>query len=1459
MSTPTSSPPTVGHARWWLSAILAVALALALIPPAAAAPDDGASLEPEAIHPDLLAAVETAATHGETIQALLVSRDQADVARLAGDRGAVVTALQRVAAASERQLETELALHGLDTEVRIVNWFWIQNMGLVEFEASPERVQALAGLRGVERVVPNFEVTLIEPERTEPELGTAIVDDRTWGVDRIEAHRVHGELGIVGSGVRVATLDTGVDITHPDLAGKLVTDDPADPAYPGGWMEFDGSGNLVSSNPHDSAYHGTHVAGTIHGGNASGVQVGVAPGADMMHGLVIPGGGGSFAQVAAGMQWAVAPTDAAGNPAGQPADVVNMSLGGNGFFDEMIAPTVNMRAAGTFPAFAIGNNCGAAGTASPGNVYDAVAVGATDIGDSIASFSCGGVVQRSSWGNPPDHWPTSYVKPDISAPGVNTWSTMPGGGYSYLSGTSMATPHTAGTVALMREAAPELGIDELFDQLAATAFFDDRHGPDRPNTRFGEGRINAFDATEPIAIDSGITGTVLDAATGDPIAGATVTNLTTGSSTTAGADGSYTVRAEPGTYDLQADAFGYEPTTVTGIEVVAETFTVQDLALEVSPAGTITGTVTFAESGTGVPGATITLVGTSLSTTTGPSGTYTFAEVPVGTYEVAVSAVGFPTPPTQTVTVEEGETATADFVLEAPPQLVGVMGDYNGTIADFLAEHGIASEPVGWSDDPTGYATLIVNRPGAPGEAAFQDFLAATDAAGTGLVMLDTWSTSGNGVWLLHSYLGNPAERGTGFSSTIPELYYEVTGEHPVLDGFEVGDHVTFDATTNFKDHAWFGGYEGDGREVIADAARSDTGVVGNGIGVQQRDNNRHVLLSMHAASLYVNPTQWHPDAAQVFLNAIDWVTPDRDEDYPLFVVSDLTVDPDVVLAGEPVDVGVTVTNVGTAAGEHAVTLRVDGAVEDTTTVTLAPGASTAVSWTVTRQELGTYTVSVAHLSDTFRVRAPVVELSVHTVDGPGMTPEPMAGATVELLHGDELLGVGTTDADGLLAFEAPAGDATYTVIARRAATDDHDHAYLLTRPHRVDDDTSIEMRPRTLGESEVSDGYAWNFSALVDLQVDAVAGSHEAWTYVRSGLTGPYGFAYAPGPLVTTVGDADGFEAVNVHAVTALERDWWYASEIITGLDWRDPVRYEHTFGGDATATLDASFTDGTEFAATWSVGDAYGHPFAAMLRTDLRPFADVPEVLELEDVVSTLRGEAPHAAEVILRLFAPGGEPVHAGGVSWDERTVVRDLADLVDEVVAGTYTLSVEIASGPYSGTVTADAELIAAVPTRTLSADTIALGDTFTAEITFVVTGPGTVSVTEAIAPAGQAEGEAIGNGWPVTAWEASADATYDGNGTWTFADGAVQPGDTVTLTYTAMSPLNITTPSTWALSGSVQLGDAVEAIAGDDELTVVAATGGDRPGNGNPGNGGGGGGNGGGDGDGGGPGNGRGGR
>ncbi|SNS76708.1 WD40-like Beta Propeller Repeat [Streptosporangium subroseum] len=550
---------------------------------------------------------------------------------------------------------------------QVVNTFWLKNMVLVRVK--PATMDALAALPMVDRVIPNFELKAPPTPPASPvaSLRAAKAGASTWGVEKIGADRVQKERGLTGDGVRVAILDTGIDISHPDLTGKLVTDDASDPSHPGGWIEFSAEGKPVFSSPHDSAFHGTHVAGTVAGGNASGTQIGVAPGAELMAGLVIPGGSGSIAQIIAGMQWAVAPYAADGSPAGKPANVVSMSLGGEGYTDELIEPVRNLRLAGAFPAFAIGNDCLPGESSSPGNVYEAVAVGATNPDDSVPDFSCGGVVTRKDWFDAPAEWPDSYVVPDVSAPGTEILSSVPGGEYGTLDGTSMATPHVSGTVALMLQARPDLSVDEALTILEGTSFFDKRYG-ERPNTRYGAGRIDAYAAVAEAALKSGIRGTVTDDKTRKPLAGVTVTLTSTGRTFQTDEQGRFEIRIGAGTYDLKLARFGYRSES-TRVRVTADRFSDVRLALEQTRWGKLSGKVAYGPTGSTVPGATVTVLGVPdhLTATTDINGDYAIDDVPEGTYQAVASAVGVSTSDPQQVAVNGKKTnGKADFALPRP-------------------------------------------------------------------------------------------------------------------------------------------------------------------------------------------------------------------------------------------------------------------------------------------------------------------------------------------------------------------------------------------------------------------------------------------------------------------------------------------------------------------------------------------------------------------------------------------------------------------------------------------------------------------------------------------------------------------------------------------------------------------------------------------------------------------------
>ena len=304
----------------------------------------------------------------------------------------------------------------------------------------------------------------------------------TWGLQASGALAVWGAYQTQGSGVRVAVLDTGVDATHPDLIGKVAE-----------FAEFDSSGAQIGNQPRDSHVHGTHVCGTVAGGNNSGPWIGVAPDAELIVGLVLDGNnGGSDAQVLAGMDWAI----------NRKAQVINMSLGGLSL-NPIVQNTyhqaiVNALLLGIPVVTAIGND-GHQTTGLPGADLFAFSVGATDSRDDVAGFSGGRTqVLQSSPFIDPAALPLPYSKPEISAPGVEVLSCVPKGKYDAFNGTSMATPHVAGCIALLLSATN--GLNQIPPEQRAFLIQDllngsvERRGESGQDHRYGFGRVDILNA-----------------------------------------------------------------------------------------------------------------------------------------------------------------------------------------------------------------------------------------------------------------------------------------------------------------------------------------------------------------------------------------------------------------------------------------------------------------------------------------------------------------------------------------------------------------------------------------------------------------------------------------------------------------------------------------------------------------------------------------------------------------------------------------------------------------------------------------------------------------------------------------------------------------------------------------------------------------------------------------------------
>ncbi|MER7333849.1 MULTISPECIES: S8 family serine peptidase [unclassified Micromonospora] len=253
--------------------------------------------------------------------------------------------------------------------------------------------------------------------------------------------------GYDGTGVKVAVLDTGADLNHPDLAGKITESRSFVP----GESVDDGHG------------HGTHVAATIAGTGAAsgGRHKGVAPGAQLLVGKVLADeGGGAESWIIAGMDWA----------AHSGAKVVSMSLGGvAGEGVDPMAEAVDQLTAETGVLFTIasGNSGpGATTVGSPGIAASALTVGAVNRADAVTSFSSRGPLASGA------------LKPEITAPGAGIVAARAAGTsmgtpvddhYTAASGTSMATPHVAGAAAILAQQHPDWTPARLKSQLVSTA------------------------------------------------------------------------------------------------------------------------------------------------------------------------------------------------------------------------------------------------------------------------------------------------------------------------------------------------------------------------------------------------------------------------------------------------------------------------------------------------------------------------------------------------------------------------------------------------------------------------------------------------------------------------------------------------------------------------------------------------------------------------------------------------------------------------------------------------------------------------------------------------------------------------------------------------------------------------------------------------------------------------------
>ncbi|HET6445820.1 MAG TPA: S8 family serine peptidase [candidate division Zixibacteria bacterium] len=551
---------------------------------------------------------------------------------------AVVNELKEVAAGSQSRLIQQLERLVGTGDIISYRVLWIANA--VQVTGRVSTIPGLSTEPGIERIVLDTPRLLLEDDNPTE---SAPPDDLTWGVEKVRARHVWDGLGIDGTGVTVAIMDSGVDWLHPALVENYRGyNGVANPVHLGNW--FDVLEGTVE--PFDPRGHGTHVAGTAVGKEG----IGVAPGAQWIAVRVLDqNGSGTVGNIHAGFQWLLAP---AGDPSLSP-DIVNNSWGSPSNIPDFLPDVRALQTAGIIPLFAAGNSGPSEGTIhTPAGYPDTFSVGASDDIDSVAWFSSRG---PSSISTDP--------KPALVAPGTYVLSAMPGGGYSYRDGTSMATPHVAGVFALMLSADDTLNETQITPILTATATVIDLPTPSNSS---GWGRIDAFRALAGEVTAGRLKGQVLD--DGQPLPNATILIKTPiGSLLDFSTDetGRYEIPIQPALYDVSVSEFGYDEFELRNVAVTADQITVLNIDLISKPGGTVYGTID--ESVTGTPlQASIQVLDTPISTTSDEQGHYVIS-LTVGTYDLQVTSLGhhFRTAP---VHIVSGKDVQQNFTLSPAPR-----------------------------------------------------------------------------------------------------------------------------------------------------------------------------------------------------------------------------------------------------------------------------------------------------------------------------------------------------------------------------------------------------------------------------------------------------------------------------------------------------------------------------------------------------------------------------------------------------------------------------------------------------------------------------------------------------------------------------------------------------------------------------------------------------------------------
>jgi subtilisin family serine protease len=597
---------------------------------AACAAEPGAQPEVQA-----RAAALAGPSHADVVWVLMKDQANLEQARSISDwaaRGAAVRAAL-LATASDKQQAIQRYLVSRSVKYEP---FWIVNALRVRADAAT--IEQLRSRPDVAGVSAEQVYSIPEPQPSAAANGSVGL---TWGLSSIRAPEAWQSSGSHGEGIVIGSIDSGVQFDHPTLVRQYRGHHNGGFDHNYNWHDPShvcGNPSLV---PCDNTAHGTHTMGTMVGLDESGAHaIGVSPGARWITAKGCEDRWCSTYALLSAAQWMLAPTDLNGQnprPDLRPNLVSNSWSSSPG--DTFLAPIVQAWvAAGMFPVFAAGNNGPSCGTASsPSDFPESYSVAAYDVANMLAPFSGRG---SGALGAP---------KPNIAAPGVDVVSSVPGNGYFALSGTSMATPHVAGSIALLWSAVPSLrgdiqGTRALLDKTAVDTGDWNCGGDKANNASWGEGKLDLYAAVASAQAEE-LRGQLVGSVSSDdvPLARATITARAAGQPDRfimTDDDGSYALGLPIGSYSIEARAFGYETSAIGPVEITEDSAVATPVSLEPAQTVSISGAVVD-DKGAAIPFATVTAVGAPIDPISADvRGQYTLSGLPVGSYVLSFDAYG---------------------------------------------------------------------------------------------------------------------------------------------------------------------------------------------------------------------------------------------------------------------------------------------------------------------------------------------------------------------------------------------------------------------------------------------------------------------------------------------------------------------------------------------------------------------------------------------------------------------------------------------------------------------------------------------------------------------------------------------------------------------------------------------------------------------------------------------------